>query len=68
MLACPPTPPAGSGDQFNAAQLNSIIANQQQANTNSGVNTNAIIAQQTNVAGSATNTGGRCCLAPAVVA
>ena len=47
LLLCPH---AGSLDQFNAAQLNSIIANQQQANSKSGVNANTVLAKQTNAA------------------
>ena len=53
----PPPLPAGSGDQFNAAQLNSIIANQQQVNSNSGANVNTVAAIQSNVAGAAINKG-----------
>ena len=52
--------PAGSFDQFDAAQLNSIIANQKQANSKSKDNTNAVVAKQTNVAGKATNKGEPC--------
>ena len=52
-----PPPPAGSADQFNAAQLNSIIANQQQVNSNSGANIDTVAAIQSNAAGLAVNKG-----------
>ena len=55
--APPPPPTAGSADQFNAAQLNSVIANQQQVNSNSGANFDTVLAAQGNAAVVASNKG-----------
>ena len=54
-LVCPP--PAGSGDQINGAQVNSVISNQQQINSNSKLNANTLLAGQGNLAGIAINRG-----------